>query len=50
VDHPINFQPLCRPCNERKQAREVDYRTPEQRAAIQAVWVVEFRRAEGGQP
>jgi 5-methylcytosine-specific restriction endonuclease McrA len=42
--HPLNLQPLCRPCNERKQASSVDYRTPEQRAAVMVVWVVEFRR------
>lgn len=42
--HPTNLQPLCRPCNERKQARTADYRTPEQRAAVEARWVVEFKR------
>lgn len=36
--HPSNLQPLCRPCNERKQARAADYRNPEQRAAIEARW------------
>lgn len=44
LHHPTNLQPLCRPCNERKQASTVDYRTPQQRAAVEAVWVVEFRR------
>lgn len=43
---PRNMQPLCRPCNERKQARTADYRTPEQRAAVEAFWVVAFRRIE----
>lgn len=38
--HPTNLQPLCRPCNERKQAREIDYRTPAQRVAVEAVWAV----------
>jgi 5-methylcytosine-specific restriction endonuclease McrA len=42
--HPANLQPLCRPCNERKQARHIDYRTPEQRADVAARWVVEFKR------
>jgi len=46
--HPTNLQPLCRPCNERKQARTCDFRTDEQRAAVDAVWVVEFKRANGG--
>lgn len=36
----------CRPCNERKQARTVDYRTPQQRAAVEAVWVIEFKKLE----
>ena len=44
LHHPLNLQPLCRPCNERKQARIADYRTTEQRAAIEKVWVVEFKR------
>ena len=44
--HPTNLQPLCRRCNERKQARTRDYRTPEQRAAIESIWVIEFRRVE----
>lgn len=42
--HPSNLQPLCRPCNERKQARAIDYRTTVQRASVSSVWVVEFRR------
>ena len=46
LHHPTNLQPLCRPCNERKQARTVDYRTPQQRAAVEAVWVVSFRRLD----
>lgn len=29
---------------QRKQARNRDFRTDEQRAAVNAVWVVEFRR------
>lgn len=44
LHHPINLQPLCRSCNERKQARARDYRTPEQRAEIESIWVVEFKR------
>jgi len=46
LHHPTNLQPLCRPCNERKQARNRDFRTDEQRAAVNAVWVVEFRRVK----
>lgn len=49
MHHPLNIQPLCRPCNERKQARIADYRTPEQRIAVDKFWVVEFRRLEGAQ-
>ena len=48
LHHPVNLQPLCRPCNESKQAQTRDYRTAEQREAIAAVWVVEFKRIEGG--
>lgn len=44
MHHPRNMQPLCRPCNEKKQARTADYRTQEQREAVDVVWVVEFRR------
>lgn len=46
LHHPLNLQPLCRPCNERKQARSADYRTPEQRAAVEAVWVIEFKAVQ----
>lgn len=42
--HPSNLQPLCRPCNEKKQARTADYRTQTQRAAIEAKWAIEFKR------
>lgn len=43
--HPLNLQPLCRPCNERKQAREFDYRSEEQRATVAAaVWAITFKR------
>lgn len=42
--HPTNLQPLCRPCNERKQARVFDYRTAEQRAEVESIWVIEFKR------
>lgn len=41
---PANLQPLCRSCNERKQASEADYRSVEQLASVRAVWVVEFTR------
>jgi 5-methylcytosine-specific restriction endonuclease McrA len=41
--HPINLQPLCRPCNEWKQARTRDYRTERERAAVSAKWVIEFK-------
>jgi 5-methylcytosine-specific restriction endonuclease McrA len=46
LHHPTNLQPLCRPCNERKQARTADYRTPQQRAAVEAVRVIEFKKLE----
>jgi len=36
-----NLQRLCRKCNERKQARAMDYRDDDQKS-----WVVEFRRIE----
>jgi len=44
--HPTNLQPLCRPCNEKKQARTADYRTPEQVALISSMWGVEFKRVQ----
>lgn len=44
LHHPTNLQPLCRRCNEKKQARTIDYRTPQQREALSALWVVEFRK------
>lgn len=44
LHHPTNLQPLCRQCNERKQARTRDYRTSDQRAEIDSVWVIDFRR------
>jgi len=44
--HPLNLQPLCRVCNEKKQASTADYRSDEQREALAKVWVVEFRRVE----
>lgn len=40
ANRPGNLQPLCRKCNERKQARTIDYRTDEQKAAV----VIEFKR------
>lgn len=46
IHHPLNLQPLCRPCNERKQARIADYRTSEQRVAVEGVWAVTFKRLE----
>lgn len=49
LHHPTNLQPLCRPCNERKQARMHDYRTDEQRAELWARWVVSFERVEVAQ-
>lgn len=36
--HPRNLQPLCRPCNEKKQARTADYRTDAQRSAVAMAW------------
>lgn len=44
LHHPRNVQPLCRPCNERKQASIADYRTAEQRAAVESKWVLEFKK------
>ena len=42
IDHPLNFQPLCKKCNEIKQARDFDYRSEQQIKAVQELWVVEF--------
>jgi 5-methylcytosine-specific restriction endonuclease McrA len=44
MHHPTNLQPLCRPCNERKQASTADYRSPAQRRAVETQWCVEFKR------
>jgi 5-methylcytosine-specific restriction endonuclease McrA len=44
--HPLNLQPLCRACNEKKQARTADHRSDKQRDAVAKVWVVEFKRLE----
>ena len=44
VDHPVNFQPLCRRCNEWKQARDFDFRSGEQLQAVRATWPSEFKR------
>lgn len=44
--HPTNVQPLCRTCNEKKQARTADYRSDEQKAAIEGKWVIEFKKLE----
>jgi len=41
--HPANLQPLCRRCNEIKQARSRDYRSGQQREKIEKVWVIEFK-------
>lgn len=49
MHHPLNLQPLCRRCNETKQARAWDFRTEAQKAALREVWVVEFKRVEAGQ-
>lgn len=34
-----NMQPLCRKCNEKKQAHTADYRSEQQK-----VWVIEFKK------
>lgn len=44
LHHPTNIQRLCRPCNERKQASCVDYRSDAQIRAIRKRWVIEFKR------
>lgn len=44
--HPTNLQPLCRRCNECKQASTADYRTPSQRAEIESVWAYTFKVVE----
>lgn len=44
--HPTNLQPLCRPCNERKQATTRDYRSTKQAAHVAEVWVLSFQRVE----
>jgi 5-methylcytosine-specific restriction endonuclease McrA len=44
--HPTNLQPLCRTCNEIKQARIADYRTDAQRRLIESVWAIEFKCIE----
>lgn len=46
IHHPTNVQPLCRRCNEKKQARTADYRGEQQKAAIAEKWVIEFRRIQ----
>ena len=33
----------CALCNERKQARVFDYRTAEQRAEVESIWVIKFK-------
>ena len=35
---PVNLQPLCRQCNEHKQASTADYRSTKQIAAVAATW------------
>jgi len=47
ANRPENLQLLCRPCNERKYTRTVDYRTEAQREAVNAVWAISFRRLPG---
>ena len=47
LHHPTNIQRLCRPCNEKKQASCVDYRSVSQIRAIRKRWVIEFRLANG---
>jgi 5-methylcytosine-specific restriction endonuclease McrA len=46
IHHPTNMQPLCRKCNEKKQAKTVDYRTDQQRETIASRWVVEVKRVK----
>lgn len=41
---PTNLQPLCRRCNETKQARTADYRTAKQQQEIAAVWIAGFTK------
>lgn len=42
VNHPTNLQPLCKRCNEVKQARDWDFRSEAQKELA----VVEFKRVE----
>ena len=44
--YPVNLQPLCRKCNEIKHTRYADYRTMDQRSAIESIWVIGFERTE----
>lgn len=46
IHHPTNLQPLCRTCNEIKQARTADYRPPDKIRLIESLWVISFRRIE----
>lgn len=46
MHHPTNLQPLCRKCNERKQASIADYRSPAQRLAVETRWIISFKRLE----
>lgn len=50
IHHPTNLQPLCRPCNERKQASTADYRSQAQRLAVAAKWTIEIKRLKGSTP
>lgn len=46
IHHPSNLQPLCRSCNEIKQASAVDYRSNAQRFEVFNRWVIQFRRVK----
>lgn len=46
LNHPANLQPLCRPCNNAKADRIIDYRSAEQRAKVLARWPLECAPVE----
>lgn len=41
---PLNLQPLCRKCNEKKNASTEDCRTDDQRSKVEQAWAITFAR------